>query len=151
MRLSLLLTTTLLGATTSYAAAAAPAQNFFNSCSDSSIKVTGKILQASCRNIKGDLKCSKLDLNKCIRNSYGTLEPDPKGSGPHFGDQCINCSNGRDSGFVVAGGPTLVHCQCNPGTAIAQSAWPTAFIDINDIVDNNNGVLECYGTKGTAC
>lgn len=128
-------------------ASAGPASNFFNSCDANSVKVSGKILTATCRNIKGDFKCSRLDLNKCIRNSYGTLEADPKGSGPHFGDQCVNCSNGRDSGFVVAGGPTLIHCQCNPGIDIAQSAWPTAFIDISGFLPFCLSLLGTVGSR----
>ena len=49
---------------------------------------------------------------------------------PHL-DQCINCSNSKDNGFFIAGGPSLVQCQCNPGTGVAQASWPTAFIDLS--------------------
>ncbi|KAK3326170.1 hypothetical protein B0H66DRAFT_600304 [Apodospora peruviana] len=136
------------------AAPAAPAQDFLNSCDANSVKVTGRILQANCKNIAGALKCSKLDLNKCLKNTYGSLQADPTGAGPSLADQCINCSNSKtEGGFVVGpgGGPTLVHCQCNPGTGAAKENWPLAMIDINTIVDNNNGILECYKTKGTAC
>lgn len=63
------------------AAPAAPAENFVNSCDDKTVKVTGRILQANCKNIVGALKCSKLDLNRCLKNVYGSLQADPSGTG----------------------------------------------------------------------
>ncbi|KAK3984774.1 hypothetical protein QBC44DRAFT_252168 [Cladorrhinum sp. PSN332] len=131
----------------------AQADNFVSSCDPASVKLSGRTtLTASCSNILGQLRCSRLDLNRCIKNSYGQLQADPNGSGPFFGDQCINCSNGPTSeGLIIGGGTTLMHCKCNPGTGAGQASWPTAFIDLNTLVDNNNGVLECYKVKGSAC
>jgi len=60
---------------------AAPAENFVNSCDANTVKVTGRTLQASCKNIVGALKCSKLDLNRCLKNVYGSLQADPTGAG----------------------------------------------------------------------
>ncbi|KAK3328049.1 hypothetical protein B0T19DRAFT_181582 [Cercophora scortea] len=133
-------------------AAVAQAENFFKTCDASSVKVTGKILQANCKNIAGALKCSKLNLNECLKNSYGSLKEDPTGAGPHYGDQCINCSNAATSdGLILGASPTLLHCQCNPGTGAAQASWPTAVFDIDTIVDNINGVLWCFDTKAASC
>ncbi|KAK3370439.1 hypothetical protein B0H63DRAFT_528160 [Podospora didyma] len=132
--------------------APAVAENFIGSCDASTVKVTGRILTANCRNIAGALKCTRLDLNQCVKNTYGSLQADPTATGPHFGDQCIECSNSKtSSGIILGDNPTLVHCQCNPGSGVSQAGWPTAIFDLNTIVDNNNGVLECFKTKGTAC
>ncbi|KAK0636128.1 hypothetical protein B0T17DRAFT_612904 [Bombardia bombarda] len=133
-------------------ATTALAENFSGSCDASTIKITGKTLQANCKNIAGTLKCSKLNLNNCLKNTYGSLQEDPTSTGPHYGDQCINCSNAKPTdGLLLGYTPTLIHCQCNPGTGAAQASWPTTVFDINMIVDNINGVLECYKTVGTAC
>ncbi|KXX77624.1 Cyanovirin-N [Madurella mycetomatis] len=130
------------------------ADNFTGSCDAKSVKVNGRTLTANCRNIRGQMKCSKLDLNRCIKNLYGSMEPDPTGAGPHLAGQCIQCTNdGQADGFAVGGptGPSLMHCKCNPGTGAAQANWPTTIFDLNIVVDNNNGILECYRTKGTPC
>ncbi|KAL2268927.1 hypothetical protein VTJ83DRAFT_3773 [Remersonia thermophila] len=130
----------------------AMAANFISSCDASSVKVNGRTLQANCRNIFGQLTCSKLDLTKCLKNVSGSLQADPTGAGPHL-DQCVKCTNGKPDGALVIGDPVpqLLYCQCNPGGGVAQSNWPTAAFDLNTIVDNSNGVLECYKTRGTAC
>ncbi|KAK0735363.1 hypothetical protein B0T21DRAFT_411996 [Apiosordaria backusii] len=135
-----------------FAIPGATTDNFIGSCDASSVKVSGRVITANCKNILGQLKCSRLDLNKCIKNSYGRLQADPTGSAPGFGDQCIECSNGKTTdGLLLGNSPTLLHCKCNPGTGAAQANWPTAIIDLNTIVDNSNGLLECYKAKGTPC
>lgn len=63
------------------AANAATALNFSSSCDANSIKVSGRTLTANCKNILGQMKCSKLDLNLCLKNRYGALEADPIGAG----------------------------------------------------------------------
>jgi hypothetical protein len=57
------------------------AANFVASCDKDSIKVSGGTLTANCKNIFGQSRCSKLDLNRCLKNSYGTLQADPTGAG----------------------------------------------------------------------
>ncbi|KAK4153046.1 hypothetical protein C8A00DRAFT_15692 [Chaetomidium leptoderma] len=112
-------------------ATGALAANFVGSCDGNSIKVSGRTLTANCRNIFGQLKCSRLDLNRCLKNSYGSLQADPNGSGAHIGDQCIQCNNGKpDNGLIVDGGPSLMYCKCNPGTGASQANWPTAIFDL---------------------
>ncbi|KAK3936618.1 hypothetical protein QBC46DRAFT_321115 [Diplogelasinospora grovesii] len=144
------LTTLALGLAA--AAATAAADNFIGSCDADSVKIiSGKVLTANCRQISGPLRCSRLDLNRCLKNTYGSLQADPTGSGPHFGDQCVDCSNSKTNDGILINAPTLLHCACDPGTGAAQASWPTAIFGINTIVDNNNGVLECYGIKGTSC
>ncbi|KAL2152291.1 hypothetical protein VTH82DRAFT_5475 [Thermothelomyces myriococcoides] len=133
-------------------ASAALAANFSNSCDAASIKVSGNILTATCSTIFGQPKCSKLDLDKCIKNEGGTLRADPSGTGPHLGDQCVECTNDQlDDGSVIGGQPSFISCKCNPGTGAAQVDWPTAIFDLNTIVDNHNGMLECYRTQSTEC
>jgi hypothetical protein len=55
--------------------------NFVDSCDAKSVKVNGRTLTANCKNIFGQLKCSKLDLNRCLKNVYGRLQADPTGAG----------------------------------------------------------------------
>lgn len=62
-------------------ATGALAANFSGSCETGSIKVSGRTLTANCKNIFGQLKCSKLDLNRCLKNNYGRLAADPTGAG----------------------------------------------------------------------
>ncbi|KAK0727527.1 hypothetical protein B0T26DRAFT_747839 [Lasiosphaeria miniovina] len=134
------------------AAGSGMTENFIGSCDASTVQVSGRILTASCRNIFGALRCSRLDLGQCLKNTYGSLQADPAGTGPHFGDQCVECSNSKTLGGILLGdNPSLVHCQCDPGTGASQASWPTAIFDLNTVVDNNNGVLECYRTKGSPC
>jgi hypothetical protein len=62
----------------------AVASEFVDSCDSSTLKVSGRILTASCKNIFGQLKCSKLDLTRCVKNNYGRLQEDPTGAGYEF-------------------------------------------------------------------
>lgn len=139
------------------ASAAVAIGSFVSSCDAGSVRVDGRYITANCRNIVGQYVCSRLDLNRCVKNSYGTLASNPTQSGPGYTDanQCYGCTNDINAstgGFVVGrGGETLLRCQCNPGTGAARQNWPVAFFDLNTIVDNMNGNLECYGTKGTRC
>jgi len=125
--------------------------DFGDYCDDTTITVSGTILQANCRGITGDMVCSRLDLNTCILNRSGSLQADPSGQGPHFGQQCINCSNAPTTSGVILNDPTMLHCKCNPGTGAAQANWPTAIIDLNNVVDNDNGYLSCNNLVGSAC
>jgi hypothetical protein len=51
---------------------------------------------------------------------------------PHIGDQCINCTNGKpENGLIVDAPPSLLYCQCNPGTGAARADWPTAIFDLS--------------------
>lgn len=54
---------------------------FITSCDASTIKVKDKFLTATCSNIIGVKKCSKLDLNKCLKNQFGQLVVDSLGIG----------------------------------------------------------------------
>src|SRR5437868_1647168 len=50
---------------------------FLDSCDSSTIKVEGRYLTATCNSITGGNKrCSKLDLNRCLKNQFGQLVPD---------------------------------------------------------------------------
>ena len=62
-------------------AMAAIASDFVGSCDASTLKLSGKILTGNCKNIFGQLTCSKLDLNRCLKNNYGRLQEDPLGAG----------------------------------------------------------------------
>ena len=66
------------------AAALAAADNFIRSCTADSVKIVGgRTLQASCRTRAGtgSYKCTRLDLNGCLKNAYGRLQEDPSGAG----------------------------------------------------------------------
>lgn len=58
--------------------------DFVTSCDSATIKVSGQYLTAKCRNIVGAQACSKLDLNNCLKNSYGNLLADPTSEGCVF-------------------------------------------------------------------
>jgi len=62
-------------------ATGALAANFVGSCDAHSVKVSGRTLTANCKNIFGQLKCSKLDLTRCLKNVYGRLQADPDATG----------------------------------------------------------------------
>jgi len=57
---------------------------FLASCESASVKVRGNTMTANCKNIVGILRCSTLNLNNCLRNSYGLIQTDPSGSGYVF-------------------------------------------------------------------
>lgn len=54
---------------------------FITTCDANTLKVTGSTLTAQCRDILGTVSCSRLDLSKCLKNSYGNLSTDPVGAG----------------------------------------------------------------------
>lgn len=58
-------------------------------------------------------------------------------SSPHFGDQCFACSNDKTSSGFQIDNPTLLHCQCDPGTGAASYNWPTAVFDISTFMHSN--------------
>ena len=63
---------------------------------------------------------------------------------PHFGDQCINCTNTKPTGgLVVDAGPTVIYCKCNPGTGAAQADWPTAIFDISQWIPRDPLSFPC--------
>jgi hypothetical protein len=63
------------------AVGSATADNFVASCDANSVKISGRTLTANCKDIFGNFQCSKLDLNKCLKNTYGSIQEDPKGDG----------------------------------------------------------------------
>ncbi|KAL8404306.1 hypothetical protein RB594_009242 [Gaeumannomyces avenae] len=125
-----------------------PRDDFGSSCDPRSIKVDGRYATAVCRTILGDLRCSRVDLTECIKNSYGSLQADPKESGPSFFQECFNCSNKPQTGGLATGAPTFLHCQCDPKTGAPRSNWPAAVMDINTVIDNIDGILQCNGRHG---
>ncbi|KAK0720267.1 hypothetical protein B0H67DRAFT_599805 [Lasiosphaeris hirsuta] len=144
------LTLTTLFALALSATGALAEGDFIGTCDVTSIKISGKYLSSKCKNILGAEECTKLDLNNCLKNSYGQLEADPTAAGPHFTakNQCVSCTNEQPkTGFVIGGGggATLLHCLCNPGTGAAQASWPTAYFDLSQ------SPFLPSGTKGTAC
>jgi len=55
---------------------------FTNTCQVDTVKVEGRWLTAQCHNILGtETRCSKLDLNSCLKNNSGRLEDDVFGTG----------------------------------------------------------------------
>lgn len=55
---------------------------FTSTCLVSTVKVDGRWLTAQCHNILGtETRCSKLDLNSCLKNNSGRLEDDVFGTG----------------------------------------------------------------------
>lgn len=129
----------------------AKSDNFLASCNPDSVKISGTIMTASCGTLSGDVVCSKLNIGQCLKNVYGSIQNDPKREGPSISDQCFNCSNDKQTGGILVSGPSLLHCQCNPGTGAARPNWPTAIFDINTMIDNNNGMLACHGRQSTLC
>jgi hypothetical protein len=63
------------------AASSVLADNFVASCDANSVKISGRYVTADCKDVFNNLQCSKLDLNKCLKNNYGSLQEDPKGDG----------------------------------------------------------------------
>lgn len=79
--LKMKLTLTCLLTAAVYVAGAIAEGEFLNTCDIKSVKVSGKTLTAKCKNILGQEKCNKLELNKCLKNLYGTIAVDPVGAG----------------------------------------------------------------------
>lgn len=63
------------------AARPALADNFSASCDTDSIVIAGTIVTATCKTLVGGKRCSKLDLNQCLKNTYGAIQDDPDGKG----------------------------------------------------------------------
>ena len=57
-------------------------RGFTSTCQTETVKVEGRWLTAQCRNILNtEARCSKLDLNNCLKNNFGRLEDDVFGTG----------------------------------------------------------------------
>jgi hypothetical protein len=63
---------------------------------------------------------------------------------PHL-SQCVGCTNGKpENGLIVDAGPSLMYCNCNPGTGAAQSNWPTAIFDLSQCPSLHSVVMFLY-------
>jgi len=62
-------------------ASVAMGDGFLSTCDPNSIELEGTTLRAFCLNVYKDLTCSRLDLGRCLRNSYGTIQDDPQEEG----------------------------------------------------------------------
>jgi len=59
----------------------ASGDQFGTSCDPNTIQLDGLILTADCLNVVKDMTCSRLDLGKCLKNRYGSIQDDPTGEG----------------------------------------------------------------------
>ncbi|WYZ42006.1 hypothetical protein EsH8_V_000901 [Colletotrichum jinshuiense] len=90
------------------------------------------LLYATCRTISGAWKTSHVDLMLCLANSCGRLVPSLRG---RYGDSC-------DKPYCSLSG-TWFQCNCRDCGGVNQFTG----INLNDVVGNDNGDLECYGLK----
>ncbi|KAL4926710.1 CVNH domain-containing protein [Aspergillus undulatus] len=132
------LTTTLLVALSGLIHLTAASGGFTSNCIEHYLYTDCAHLVARCPDNQGQIRSSKLDLNQCFKNNNGRLEPadhgdafgyrcEPKGTGPG----CEECSveNGK------------IKCWCKRKDGQVQLTVG----DLNAVVSNNNGFLECYG------
>lgn len=131
--------------------ARAPASQFMGSCNPNTIKLNGVRLQATCYNIVGEGTCSVLDLSKCLKNFYGAIQDDPDGSGPSVATECTGCTNSGTSGGIGVASPQYMRCQCDNKLGLGRDRWPVSIYDLNEVVDNSNGVMSCHGRQATRC
>lgn len=132
----------------------APATQFISSCNPNTIKLNGVKLTATCYNIIGEAKCSTLDLSKCLKNVAGSIQDDPDGKGPSVANECIECTNSKDvSGIGVSGPqePQIMRCKCDNKLGLGRDRWPVSWYDLNQVIDNSNGVMVCHGQRSQPC
>jgi hypothetical protein len=57
------------------------ADNFIASCVANSVQASGNVLTAQCYDISRNLRCTRLDLSRCLKNVYGSIQADPNADG----------------------------------------------------------------------
>ncbi|KAJ5219741.1 hypothetical protein N7468_008945 [Penicillium chermesinum] len=109
-------------------AVSAGPSKFAQSCRD--IEGFGSTLRAECQEYEnGETRPSTIDLNRCIKNSKGSLKCGKNGN---YEGSCINCS---------LRGHTDFQCMCR-NVDEGHNYVPT-HIDLNKCISNNHGELSC--------
>ncbi|KAJ7112128.1 Cyanovirin-N, partial [Mycena epipterygia] len=101
---------------------------FASSCTNIQIDDT-VFLVTKCKNGAGAMVNTKLDLDKCVENSGGTLNNSCPYDSGDFLSSCSGCS--------IHG--TAFGCLC----AFPDGQSSSTALDINACVGNNNGQLVC--------
>ncbi|KAE8371896.1 CVNH domain-containing protein [Aspergillus bertholletiae] len=111
-----------------------PMANFSKSCGKVTIPKGGNYMEAECVAKDGSKKKSSLDLNFCIRQTYGGMEPHADG---HFWGNpgCTGCQVDKNE-------QNILRCTCM-GSQL--NTFKTAELDLDRMVANSDGLLECYG------
>ncbi|KAK6815236.1 CVNH domain protein [Aspergillus parasiticus SU-1] len=113
-----------------------PKADFSRTCDKISIPKGGNHLEAECTRSTGEVLKSSLDLNFCIQHTYGGMEFHEDG---HFygNPGCTGCQ-------VLKNSPNMLQCVC--GTSQV-GAFKKAELDLDIMVWNNDGLLQCYGRR----
>ncbi|KAB8263680.1 CVNH domain-containing protein [Aspergillus pseudonomiae] len=110
--------------------------DFSKTCENITVRKGGNHLEAECTSTNGEKMKSSLDLNFCIRHTYGGMEAHTDG---HFygNPGCTGCQILKDS-------PNTLQCVC--GTSQV-GAFKKATLDLDIMVSNNDGLTECHGHR----
>ncbi|RAQ76596.1 hypothetical protein COH20_010333 [Aspergillus flavus] len=113
-----------------------PKADFSRTCDKISVPKGGNHLEAECTRSSGEVLKSSLDLNFCIQHTYGGMEFHEDG---HFygNPGCTGCQVLKDS-------PNMLQCVC--GTSQV-GAFKKAELDLDIMVWNNDGLLQCYSRR----
>ncbi|KAI8625527.1 Cyanovirin-N [Xylariaceae sp. FL1651] len=83
--------------------------------------------------------CTMLDLSYCYMNSHGHLASTING---HFEKSCKGCQ-------LTGANATILSCSCEMFGKDAP--WQDAEIDLEDLVENQNGLLTCWNGGQKKC
>ncbi|KAK8025018.1 Cyanovirin-N [Apiospora arundinis] len=111
------------------------------SCHTWSFNASSAFLTALC-DMKIGSVASSLSLNNCYANYQGNLVP------ASMGGYSNTCYNARLDNYLDASQPkpqAILSADCSPGAG--QINRPNQ-VNVADIVQNNNGILQCLGNQG---
>ncbi|KAE8163362.1 CVNH domain-containing protein [Aspergillus tamarii] len=113
-----------------------PKADFSKTCGKITVPKGGNRLEAECTRTNGEKKKSSLDLNFCIRTTYGGMEPHANG---HFWGNpgCTGCQ-------VLKESPNTLQCVCMTSQL---GAFKKAELDLDIMVWNNDGLMQCYDRR----
>ncbi|KAI0124294.1 Cyanovirin-N [Xylariales sp. AK1849] len=122
--------------TTTLVLALATAQGFYDECAPTwslGYHNNAHFLVAQCPGSDGANHTSALDLNDCLANSEGSLRAQMVG---FAFNTCNTCTSSATSADIA--------CQCR----LTSGKYQTATLDLNTVVSNNDGIVECFEFPG---
>ncbi|KAE8131479.1 hypothetical protein BDV38DRAFT_288632 [Aspergillus pseudotamarii] len=96
----------------------------------------------TCQKRDGNQMESHLDLDRCF--TWDTLDIKPEKDGPGFSALCHHCKVYLEANSLEQWGWNL-KCLCGQGELGYQPFFP---FQLNETVQNDDGVLSCFGIKG---
>ncbi|KAF8215252.1 Cyanovirin-N [Mycena galopus ATCC 62051] len=104
---------------------------FLTTCRNTMVDTQNVVLTSTCENLAGGMVTSFISLDSCLTNANGQLVAGVDG------DFSLTCQNITFLGVIHDTATLTAVCEAFHGPDVSTS------IDLNTVVDNNNGFLTC--------